>query len=600
MVFILVGTALLLTFPFPQAAAAATPIYVRLDGDDVLCNGTADQPASAAPDCAKQSIQAGVDVVDSNGDVYIASGTYVENVSIDKDVHISGAGKQVTVIDGNALDSVIQIVASYNVYLSDVTIQNGDSLQGGGAAVYGNLFLSDCEVLNNTATTGGGIYASGELLVDRCRVAGNTATETSGHGGGGIYVSSDSSIIDTTIFNNHADNGTVDGGGVYANLVGDAMLTLQRVTIEGNTAAGGGAGVKIQGTGSIYMANVTIADNTSAGSPGGLSIAGPSTATTVNNSVVVDNHIGSGSAGGIIAYDTVIFANTIVAHNDGSQCFNGAMIWVSNGYNIDSGTSCGFSSLFDQSNTDPLLGSLQDNGGHVDTMALLSGSPAIDTGDGATCYNWPVDGVDARGVARPIGTFCDIGAYERNAPIFSDVAWDYWARDYIEGIYHAGITSGCGGGAYCPTLAVSRAQMAKFLLVSEHGSGYIPPAGTGTMFGDVPPGHLFVDWIEQLANEGITSGCGGGNYCPDLPVSRAQMAKFLLIAEHGSGYTPPAGTGTMFLDVGPGHLFVDWIEQLANEGVTSGCGGGNYCPDYSVARDQMAVFLVRTFDLQIP
>jgi hypothetical protein len=195
---------------------------------------------------------------------------------------------------------------------------------------------------------------------------------------------------------------------------------------------------------------------------------------------------------------------------------------------------------------------------------------------------------------------CDIGAYERNAPIFDDVAWDYWARDYIEGIYQAGITSGCGGGNYCPVMAVSRAQMAKFLLVAEHGSGYTPPAGTGTMFLDVGPGHLFVDWIEQLANEGITSGCGGSNYCPDLPVSRAQMAKFLLIAEQGSGYTPPAGTGTMFLDVGPGHLFVDWIEQLASEGVTSGCGGGNYCPDYSVARDQMAVFLVRTFDLPIP
>jgi hypothetical protein len=183
---------------------------------------------------------------------------------------------------------------------------------------------------------------------------------------------------------------------------------------------------------------------------------------------------------------------------------------------------------------------------------------------------------------------------------FADVPYGYWAWEYVEGIAAAGITSGCGGGNYCPTLPVSRAQMAKFLLVAEHDAGYVPPAGTGTMFGDVPISHPFVDWIEQLANEGITSGCGGGNYCPDLPVSRAQMAKFLLITEYGSGYTPPAGMGTMFADVGPGHLFVDWIERLATEGITSGCGGGNYCPDFAVARDQMAVFLVRTFDIPIP
>jgi hypothetical protein len=106
-----------------------------------------------------------------------------------------------------------------------------------------------------------------------------------------------------------------------------------------------------------------------------------------------------------------------------------------------------------------------------------------------------------------------------------------------------------------------------------------------------------VNWIEQLSTEGITAGCGGGNYCPDTPVTRAQMAVFLLKAEHGPGYAPPACHG-IFSDVScPGGFAVNWIEQLSREGVTAGCGAGNYCPDASNTRGQMAVFLVKTFGL---
>jgi len=74
------------------------------------------------------------------------------------------------------------------------------------------------------------------------------------------------------------------------------------------------------------------------------------------------------------------------------------------------------------------------------------------------------------------------------------------------------------------------------------------------------------------------------------------MAVFLLRAKHGSGYSPPAATG-VFSDVPLSYWAVHWIEQLAAEGITAGCGGGNYCPENQVTRDQMAVFLVRTFGL---
>ncbi len=189
--------------------------------------------------------------------------------------------------------------------------------------------------------------------------------------------------------------------------------------------------------------------------------------------------------------------------------------------------------------------------------------------------------------------------WKNTAPsLFTDVPSTYWAGAYIERLYNAGITSGCSTSPmmYCPLAPVTRAQMAIFILRGIHGSAYMPPAATGTAFGDVPADAFGAAWIEQFAREGITSGCGGGNYCPDINVNRAQMAIFLLKGEHGSSYVPPAATG-IFPDVPVGSFAADWIEQLAAESITSGCGGGNYCPGYEVTRDQMAVFLVRAFSL---
>ena len=182
---------------------------------------------------------------------------------------------------------------------------------------------------------------------------------------------------------------------------------------------------------------------------------------------------------------------------------------------------------------------------------------------------------------------------------FQDVPPDHWAYSYIETLYDSGVTGGCSSTPllYCPASPVTRAQMAVFLLKSKHGSGYTPPAATGNVFDDVPANHWAAAWIEQLADEGITGGCGSGNYCPEAAVTRDQMAVFLLKSKHGSTYTPPAATGTDFGDVPANHWAAAWIEQLVAEGITGGCGGGNYCPAAPATRDQMAVFLVKTFNL---
>jgi len=125
---------------------------------------------------------------------------------------------------------------------------------------------------------------------------------------------------------------------------------------------------------------------------------------------------------------------------------------------------------------------------------------------------------------------------------------------------------------------------------------------SGNVFLDVGAGDFAASFIEQLASDGITAGCGNNNFCPNAEVTRDQMAVFLLRAKHGSSFSPQPATG-VFGDVDLSHWAVAWIEQLAAEKITAGCGVDpltgvkNYCPANQVTRDQMAVFLVRTFGL---
>ena len=158
------------------------------------------------------------------------------------------------------------------------------------------------------------------------------------------------------------------------------------------------------------------------------------------------------------------------------------------------------------------------------------------------------------------------------------------------------VTAGIGGGFFGIDDPTLRQQMAVFLLKAKHGACYAPPACSG-VFPDVPCPSPFADWIEALAMEGITGGCGGGNFCPQNPVRRDQMAAFLLKSEHGSQYSPPPCAGE-FADVPCPSQFADWIEQLAAENITGGCGGDDYCPAANNTRGQMAVFLAKTFFLQ--
>jgi|CXWL01.1.fsa_nt_gi hypothetical protein len=271
-------------------------------------------------------------------------------------------------------------------------------------------------------------------------------------------------------------------------------------------------------------------------------------------------------------------------------------------------------------------------------VAVGTGLDALDNATGATdgtitavdYIRWgAVAGIDAGMVDATGPTAGNTGStmrlddfvsqranYIGTLSVFGDVPVDpnFWPA--INGIYGAEITAGssCVGTAptYCPANNTLRKQMAIFLLRGIHGGLYNPPACSGTEFSDVgcavsPYDPNFRDWIYQLRAEGITGGCAvpAGGFCPDANVLRKQMAIFLLRAEHGSSYVPPAcATQGLpdFTDAPCGSYdpnFRDWIYQLKKENITGGCAvpAGGYCPDATVNRQQMALFMARTFGL---
>ncbi len=294
------------------------------------------------------------------------------------------------------------------------------------------------------------------------------------------------------------------------------------------------------------------------------------------NGYMIFNHaygFESGFDGGVLEYST----------NSGSSWTDAGSLMDGNGYDSTLSTSYG----------NPLGGRSAFTGlshGYISTRLNLSSLAGQNV-----MFRFRM-GLDSSGYVW--GWWLDdIQVYE--CVRFSDVGTNHWAYTWIESLAANGITGGCGTGLYCPTTGVTRDQMAVFLLRGIHGSAYTPPAvGASTGFNDVPTNYWAAAWIKQLAAEGITGGCGNGNFCPTAPVTRDQMAVFLLRAEHTSSYAPPAvGASTGFNDVPTTFWAAAWIKQLAAEGITGGCGSGNYCPGTTVTRDQMAVFLVRTFNL---
>lgn len=179
-----------------------------------------------------------------------------------------------------------------------------------------------------------------------------------------------------------------------------------------------------------------------------------------------------------------------------------------------------------------------------------------------------------------------------STPSFVD-APSNWATLYINGIFAAGITTGCGSGNYCPSQNVTREQMAAFVVRAKEGE----PSTTcaSAPFNDVPTSNSFCKYVQRMSALGITTGCGNGNYCPSQNVDRQQMAAFIIRAVEGNPVAGYCGAVSPFSDVQTTNGFCGHIKRMKELNITTGCGGTNYCPTQTVTREQMAAFLARAF-----
>ena len=293
-----------------------------------------------------------------------------------------------------------------NCSVNDNTAWNGD----GGGIINKGVEFSQVTLLNsivsgNEATAyfgdGGGIANYHGLTIIGSIIAGNTSNQRAG----GIASGGTLTITNSSISNNTAES---DGGGI--SMTGTAQISNS--VINGNNAGDNGAGIFNWGT--ATLTNVTISGNSANSNGGGL---GNWLATITLTNVTINANSADGTGGGIyVASGTVNLKNTIVANSVSGGDFGGAGV-TSLGYNLDSDGTGALGATGDLSNTDPLLGPLQDNGGPTFTHALLAGSPAIDAGDNTDC-----PAKDQRGVARPLdgdgdgNAICDIGSYEYSPP----------------------------------------------------------------------------------------------------------------------------------------------------------------------------------------
>jgi len=386
----------------------------------------------------------------ANGDtITVAAGIYAESITITKPVTIAGAGQDTTKLDGGNANQVLHINSGVNVTIRKITVQNGNANPGGGIYNAGGLMLTDAAVITNTATTSGGgifndapgtinlknvvisgnkaksgagIYNDGVATLDSSTVNGNIASTDNG---GGIF-NQGTLMTTNAVLNNNSATGAGGIGGAIYNTTAGGRITITTTTISGNNGRfGGGIGNDMNAT--VTVDRSTINGNTVTDIGGGI-FNRSGGVVSLTNSTLSGNRVTSGAGAGIDSFGaTAIFTNATVAGNTSSAFGNDGVSTsgpttlrntivadacsgpvISSDYNLDVGASCKLNGPHDQQNINPLLGPLANNGGPTFTHALQPGSPAIDKGGtGGGC-----PATDQRGIIRPQGPACDIGAFE--------------------------------------------------------------------------------------------------------------------------------------------------------------------------------------------
>jgi CSLREA domain-containing protein len=319
----------------------------------VVVNTTTDQSlGSCSSSC---SLRDAVATANPGDTIQVPAGHYVltlGNIAITQSLTLAGSGARTTLIDGNHTNNGFE----------------GGLFNMSGAI---NVELFDLSLINGVANFGGAIEADGlsALTIRRCTVDNNRAN----NGAGGVDFATGTLVVEESTFSNNT--ATAIAGGLFADT---ATGSIVNSTFSGNTASSGAA-----------MA------------------LDESTLSLINNTITA-NHVSAASGGVLRAIfpQLLTLSNNVIAGNVGADCLvvRGSIV---TDHNLASDNTCRLTGTGDLPGVAPLLGPLANNGGSTDTHALLSGSPALDAGNNATC-----PATDQRGTTRPQGPACDIGAFE--------------------------------------------------------------------------------------------------------------------------------------------------------------------------------------------
>jgi hypothetical protein len=378
----------------------------------------------------------GVDTITFTVSGTIVLGSTLPNITDADGLTIDGTGQSI-IVSGNKAVRVMRVDAEAMLNLQNLTVADGNSHEdrdGGGILNIGTLTVRHSTISGNNAQfgDGGGIFNSGTLTVSDSTVSGN-GIYPGGTLGAGIFNTGILTVTNSSVSGNST---SVGGGGIF----NTGTVTVTGCTFSGNDSGRGGG---IANDGALTVTGSTFSDNFSDSLGGGISSSGTVTVTnstfsgnttyqgggiynggtlTITNSTISDNR-GNYGGSGIYNDGALNLANTILANNvlgAGGDCFNyGSTNINASGINLVADGSCGASSDPAHFITgDPMLSPLTDNGGPTLTHALRAGSPAIDAADDAICAD-PLRGnnLDQRGVTRPQGPHCDIGAYEFKPPV---------------------------------------------------------------------------------------------------------------------------------------------------------------------------------------
>jgi hypothetical protein len=349
-------------------------------------------PARAATtvDCSTNSgALAAALATASDGDTLTIQGTCVGTFEIAHSLMLQGTAG--ATLDGANAGTVLMIDSGEAVDVSGLTVTGGNPSGvdpiGGGIEIDAGATVTITNATVSDNTPRGIANVGGDVTVSRTLITGNTGASFGI--GGGIFTSGSFSPENTT----------------------PGTLTLEDSTVSNNTAVDGG-GIESEINGTLTVLNSTITGNTAVGSAGGIDFFGST--NDIEFSTISGNSALFLGGGGISGGEgSISLTGTIVAGQlDGGNC---AGLITDSGYNLDDDGSCGFTPANNSlSDTNPMLdpAGLANNGGPTQTIALEPGRVAIDAIPSGAIGCGTTDTTDQRGVTRPQGAGCDIGAFE--------------------------------------------------------------------------------------------------------------------------------------------------------------------------------------------